>query len=166
MKLRLFVGITAPPQWKRAITEWRRKIEPRFTDSFARWTSEENLHLTLRFFGSVEEADAVAIGKALQKVIAGAQSFSVSAGELGCFPNASRPRIVWLGLKKETDALIKLESNLRAATATLGQAPEERDFHPHLTLARVKEARRQDRDALDELIRKLEELRRSSGKAA
>jgi RNA 2',3'-cyclic 3'-phosphodiesterase len=154
MKLRLFVGVTAPPEWKRAISEWRQKVEPRFSDSFGRWTSEENLHLTLRFFGSVEEGDAIAIGEALQKVVGDVSAFSVSAGELGCFPNASRPRIVWLGLKKDTERLVKFEASVRAATASFGQAPEDRDFHPHLTLARVKEARRPDRDALSELMRK------------
>jgi RNA 2',3'-cyclic 3'-phosphodiesterase len=154
MKLRLFVGITAPAAWKRAISEWRRKIQPRFSDSFGRWTSESNLHLTMRFFGSVDEAEAIGIGEALQKVVGEAKAFSVSAGELGCFPNASRPRIVWLGLKKDTEPLVKLEASVRAATAEFGQAPEDRDFHPHLTLARVKEARRQDRDALRELMGK------------
>lgn len=153
MKLRLFVGITAPPEWKRAITEWRKKVQPRFSDSFGRWTSEANLHLTLRFFGSVDEAEAIGIGEALQRVVAEARAFSVSAGDLGCFPNAARARIVWLGLK-DTEPLVKLEVSVRAATAEFGQAPEDREFHPHLTLARVKEARRPDRDALAELMRK------------
>lgn len=154
MKLRLFVGIAAPPEWKRAFAEWRRKIQPRFSDAFARWTSEENLHLTLRFFGSVEPTDAIAIGEALQKAVSNVPAFSVSAGELGCFPNPSRPGIVWLGFTKDTASLMKLEENMRAETAALGQAPDDRDFHPHLTLARVKEARPQDRAALIELLRK------------
>jgi RNA 2',3'-cyclic 3'-phosphodiesterase len=154
MKLRLFVGITAPPEWKRAITEWRCKIQPQFSDSFARWTSEENLHLTLRFFGSVEEADSIAIGEALQQVVAETGSFSLSPRGLGCFPNAARPRIVWLGFEEDTAPLVALEAKLRAATAAFGRAPEDRDFHPHITLARVKEARSDDRGALSELMKK------------
>jgi 2'-5' RNA ligase len=49
---------------------------------------------------------------------------------------------------------VKLEASVRAATADFGEPPEDREFHPHLTLARVKEARRQDRNALAELMRK------------
>ena len=154
MKLRLFVGIAAPPEWKSSITQWRGKVQSRFSDSLGRWTSEENLHLTLRFFGSVEETDVPEIGEELQKVAAPTKAFAVSAGDLGCFPNASRPRIVWLGLKGSTENLIELERRIRGATKQIGQPPDDREFHPHLTLARVKEVRRHDRDALAELIRK------------
>jgi 2'-5' RNA ligase len=154
MKLRLFAGITAPLEWKAALTEFRKRTQPKFSDSFGKWTVEANLHLTLRFFGSVEESEFSAISNALQKVASETKSFSVSPGPLGCFPNPSRPRIVWLGLRGATESLIDLESRLRAATAHFGQPPENRDFHPHLTLVRVNEARRSDRDLLAELIRK------------
>ena len=154
LKLRLFIGITAPAEWKAALTEFRKRTQPKFTDSFGKWTAEPNLHLTLRFLGSVEESQVTAISNALQKVASETKPFSVSPGPLGCFPNPSRPRIVWLGLKGATETLIELESRLRAATANFGQPPEDRDFHPHLTLVRVNEPRRSDRDFLTELIRK------------
>src|SRR5215213_825459 len=154
MKLRLFVGITAPAEWKTALTDFQKHYQPRFSRSFGKWTAESNLHLTLRFFGSVEESEVVAIGEALQKVAAETDQFIVTPGPLGCFPNASRPRIVWLGLKGETGALIALESRVRAATRQLGQPPEDRPFHPHLTLVRTTEPRRSDRELLAELIHK------------
>jgi 2'-5' RNA ligase len=59
---------------------------------------------------------------------------------------------VWLGLEGETKGLIDLEKRIRTETASFGQAPEDREFHPHLTLARVKEAGRRDRQELSELI--------------
>jgi 2'-5' RNA ligase len=148
MKLRLFLGITAPPEWKAALTEWRRKIQPRFSDSFGHWTAESNLHLTLRFFGSVEETEVLAIAEKLQAVATASARLSVTPGPFGCFPNPLRPRILWLGLKGDTDPLIQLESAIRTATAQFGQPPENRAFHPHLTLARIKEARRHDLDLL------------------
>jgi RNA 2',3'-cyclic 3'-phosphodiesterase len=154
MKLRLFVGITAPVEWKTALTEFRKDYQPRFSDSFGKWTAESNLHLTLRFFGSVEESEVVAIGEALQQVAAETNRFIVTPGLLGCFPNASRVRIVWLGLNGATEAVIALESRVRVATAQFGQTPEDRPFHPHLTLVRTTEPRRSDRDFLAELIRK------------
>lgn len=154
MKLRLFVGITAPHEWKSALAEFRKKVQPRFSDSFGKWTAESNLHLTLRFFGSVEESQLASISNALEKVAAETHAFSLSPGLLGCFPNASRPRIVWLGLNGQTEILINLQSRLRGATAVFGQPPEDRPFHPHLTLARANEPRRSDRDLLAELIRK------------
>ena len=154
MKLRLFLGPTAPEGWKLEIKNWRRGAEKRFGRSFARWTTDENLHLTLRFFGNVDDGEVVGLGKALQKVAAETRVFSVTAGGLGCFPNASRVRIVWLGFEGSTGDLVDLERRVRAGTASFGQAPEDREFHPHLTLARVKEANREDRKALAELIQR------------
>jgi 2'-5' RNA ligase len=61
---------------------------------------------------------------------------------------------MWLGLKGSTENLIDLETRLRSATATFGQPPELRDFHPHLTFVRTNEPRRSDRDLLAELIGK------------
>jgi 2'-5' RNA ligase len=154
MKLRLFIGITAPLEWKFAFTEFRKKFQPRFSDSFGKWTAESNLHLTLRFFGSVEESEVPSIGNALEKVAIETHAFSLTPGPIGCFPNVSRPRIVWLGFKGGTETLVDLESRMRVATATFGRPPEDRPFHPHLTLVRTNEPRRSDRDLLAELISK------------
>ena len=165
MKLRLFVGISAPPEWKTALTDFRKNFQPQFSDSFGKWTAESNLHMTLRFFGSVEESEVVAIGEALQNVAAETKGFIVTPGSLGCFPNALRPRIVWLGLNGATEALIALESRVRAATAKFGQPPEDRPFHPHLTLVRTNEPRRSDRELLAELIRKNRRLMLRRGKS-
>jgi RNA 2',3'-cyclic 3'-phosphodiesterase len=154
MKLRLFIGITAPPEWKAALTEWRRKIQAQFSDSFGRWTAESNLHLTLRFFGSVEETEVLAIAKKVQAIATVSEQLSLTPGPFGCFPSNSRPCILWLGFKGATDGLIQLESDIRSATAQFGQPPEDRPFHPHLTLARLKEPTRRDRDFISELIRK------------
>jgi 2'-5' RNA ligase len=152
MKLRLFVGISAPPEWKRAIVAWRRANESRFSDSFGRWTSETNLHLTLRFFGSIDEREVIAIAGKIQSVAAGVEPFTVAPGLLGCFPNPSRPRILWIGFEGANENLVTLESRLRGATVRFGQAPEERPFHPHLTLARLKAPTRRDRDEITEII--------------
>lgn len=154
MKLRLFVGITAPPEWKAAITEWRLKIQPRFSDSFGRWTAESNLHLTLRFFGAVEENELAALGRGLQEIAASREAFTMAAGILGCFPDASRPRIVWLGFDRPANTVSQIELDLRTKTAHFGQPPEDRDFHPHLTIVRTNEPRRSDRDFLAHLISK------------
>jgi 2'-5' RNA ligase len=154
MKLRLFVGITAPEEWRIALTKWRRKIQPRLSESFGRWTSESNLHLTLRFFGSIEEADVAPLAAKLQEIAPHSSQFTVGPADLGCFPNPTRPRILWLGLSGATEALVKLESEIRAASATFGKPPDNRPFHPHLTLARLKNPTRQDRDAIAELLRR------------
>ena len=154
MKLRLFVGIPAPDEWKSALRLWRAQVQSRFSDSFGKWTPEINLHLTLRFFGAIDESDVTPLVEKLRAVAGGVPEFSVTAGELGCFPNLSRPRILWLGLAGDLLPLTRLESNLRIATAEFGQPPGDRPFHPHLTFARLREPTRQDRNQITELTRK------------
>jgi 2'-5' RNA ligase len=151
MKLRLFVGIPAPDEWRSALRPWRAHIQPRFSDFFGKWTPEINLHLTLRFFGAVEETEVTPLVEKLRAIANGIPEFSVTAGELGCFPNLSRPRILWLGLGGGLAPLTQLESKLRSATAEYGQPPDNRPFHPHLTLARLSEPTRQDRNQIAEL---------------
>jgi 2'-5' RNA ligase len=56
---------------------------------------------------------------------------------LGCFPNARRPRVVWVGLDEPTGALARLREAVEAEVAPLGFPTERRPFSPHLTLGRV-----------------------------
>ncbi|MCZ7666373.1 MAG: RNA 2',3'-cyclic phosphodiesterase [Chloroflexi bacterium] len=59
--------------------------------------------------------------------------------ETGCFPNANRPRVIWLGLAGEIAALAALKANLDERLIPLGWQKEERPFQAHLTVGRVKE---------------------------
>ena len=76
-----------------------RQIQAQFSDSFGRWTAESNLHLTLRFFGSVEETEVLAIAKKVQAIATVSEQLSLTPGPFGCFPSNSRPCILWLGFK-------------------------------------------------------------------
>jgi 2'-5' RNA ligase len=57
---------------------------------------------------------------------------------VGCFPNARRPRVVWIGLQEPTGALARLRDRIENHVAPLGFPTEKRPFRPHLTLGRVQ----------------------------
>ena len=77
----------------------------------------------------------------------------LSTGGLGCFPNPSRPRVVWIGLQNQVKALSALRDDVERLIAPLGYPTEDRLFSPHLTLGRVqRDARRPDVQKLGELI--------------
>ncbi len=76
---------------------------------------------------------------------------------LGCFPSPNRPRIIWAGLGEAPRALAALKRTLDEHLARLGFAEEERDFHPHLTLGRVRQLQAGDRQRLAESLRELRE---------
>ena len=101
-----------------------------------RWTPAANLHLTLRFIGSVERslADRIADRLAGQSL----RSFEIELGELGTFNRGRLARVVWLGLRTGVEALTSLAAEVEAECASAGLEAEKRPFQPHLTLARAR----------------------------
>ena len=96
-----------------------------------RRVSEDNLHITLVFLGSVAEssrlcAEAVADGVA-------ATPFTLSLDQLGYWP---RPRVVWLGTSVIPEELARLESALRQGVTQCGIGVDDRPYAPHMTLLR------------------------------
>jgi 2'-5' RNA ligase len=100
------------------------------------------VHLTLKFLGNVPAEQIASICQALEHAARDMAPFTVGAQSLGCFPNTSRPRILWMGLDDPQQALSSLQQQVEAALQALGFAPETRPFRPHLTLARFQEGRR------------------------
>jgi 2'-5' RNA ligase len=103
----------------------------------------ENVHLTLHFIGPTPEEDVPAIASALERASHGFPPLAVRYEGLGAFPSASRPRVVWAGVVETEGAsrLPALASAVQEALRPLGHGGEERDYHPHVTLARAGSAR-------------------------
>ena len=121
---RLFVAVWPPAEVLDLIEALPRPERPG-----VRWTRRDQWHVTLRFLGSVEEAEPVA--EAL-----GARLAEVAPPEavLG-------PAVVRLGrgvVCVDVGGLEAVAAAVWGATAGFGQPPDDRPFHGHLTLARVK----------------------------
>lgn len=102
------------------------------------WVRPENIHLTLKFLGNVKKTDIEKIGSEMVAVADGCRPFSLAAKGLGVFPGIKRPRVVWLGLKGDTPALIDLQKMLEDRLDGIGFPKENKAFRAHLTLARIK----------------------------
>jgi 2'-5' RNA ligase len=97
----------------------------------------DNLHVTLKFLGETD-VDLIREVRALMERAAQSRtSCDVSVTELGVFPQAERPSVVWAGLRG-ADVLASLAAELEAGLEPYGFPRENRPFVPHLTLARVK----------------------------
>ena len=106
-----------------------------------RWARPESVHLTLKFLGDVPADTLPAIHQALRQAAEGLAPFSVVAQGLGCFPNATRPRVLWMGLDDPRRELLQLQRHIESTLAALEVSVEERPFRPHLTLARTRGTR-------------------------
>lgn len=96
-----------------------------------------NWHLTLRFLGTTDQV-------AYERVLAAMSEadpdgpFSVGFGGLGAFPRPVRATVLWLAVEEGAERLGDLAAVAEAAAQEAGFAPEERPFHPHLTLSRIR----------------------------
>ena len=102
------------------------------------WVRPESIHLTLKFLGYVEPSVVSQLLSALEPIGEKHAPFSVDVQGLGVFPQVKHPRIFWVGLTGNTQALQDLVFEIEAALEPLGFPPEEKAYHPHLTLARIK----------------------------
>jgi RNA 2',3'-cyclic 3'-phosphodiesterase len=101
-----------------------------------RWTTVQNIHLTLKFLGDVSPANMDHLKKMLQAQVSQQPRFSFQVSGIGAFPNLRRPRVIWAGViaPLKLDTLARL---VEVETTRLGYPLEERPFSPHLTLGRV-----------------------------
>jgi 2'-5' RNA ligase len=140
---RLFVALEPPEAVRRRITATAEKIR-RTAGAAAgevRWVPDENVHLTIQFLGAVPEERVEAVGQALAAAAAAGRPLLFEVKGAGGFPNSRRPRVVWLGLSGEVDALAALAAELGKRLAPLGFPPESRPFAAHLTLGRARDGR-------------------------
>jgi len=103
----------------------------------------ENIHVTMKFLGDVPDDKIGAVADALRVAVGGAQPFDIAVRGIGVFPNLRYMRVIWADVVDGQDAVIAIQRNIDRELQKLG-FPPERDFVPHLTLARVKTAKRKE----------------------
>ncbi len=135
--MRTFIAIDLPEEIRGELARWQRTLAPICPD--ARWARPEGIHLTLKFLGEIS-ADQVSQVTNSLKGFGPIEAFKVEVRGFGFFPDAKRPRVLWAGVTAP-DALAALATRVEEAMEKLGFAREQRDFNPHLTLARFKEPR-------------------------
>lgn len=101
----------------------------------------ENLHITLRFIGEVHETIVNEIINRLKTVKYG--KFKMRLKGLGAFPSTNNPRVVWIGVEEGSKELKELHEIVEKLIGKFG-VKDEREFTPHLTLARIKSGRNID----------------------
>lgn len=104
----------------------------------ASWEREEKLHLTLKFLGEIGLPKLEAVKRATMRAAESVEQFKVSLQDTGAFPARGNPRVLWLGLQDDTGRLAQLQGQLEAECARESFPREERAFHPHLTIARIR----------------------------
>jgi 2'-5' RNA ligase len=143
--LRAFVAVPLPDAIRDALGDLQGDLDRRLPQGAVRWTKPQGIHLTLKFLGETPVSRLAAAETALAVIARNAPAFSCAIGPVGCFPNFSRPRVVYVGVVEPSGRLSRLHGAIEEALGRISFPPEARRFTPHLTLGRVN--RRASRDA-------------------
>lgn len=142
-EVRSFIALPSSDELRSALAETVRRLSESRAD--VRWERDDKFHVTLKFLGNVEMAKLEELAAALAAEIGSVGELDLVYEGLGAFPSRERPRIVWAGVR-EHERLCALQATIEAICTRLGAGtPEDRPFHPHITLGRVKSDRGCDR---------------------
>ena len=150
--VRAFVAIEPGEAARAALEALRDRLAAAAPRRAVRWVRPGQCHLTLRFLGNVPPDRMPELERRLTEAAAESAAFSLGLADPGAFPTAATPRVLWVGLRGDLEALTALARRVDAAAADLGDHREDREFHPHLTLGRVADRDARVARALSELL--------------
>jgi RNA 2',3'-cyclic 3'-phosphodiesterase len=130
--MRLFIGIPLAAATADAVVSVTNRLRAKISPDHLRWSAPESWHITLQFLGSARPEQYECITARLREVHH--TPFAVQLGNLGTFGRAG---ILYADVHV-TPELIALQQAVLASTAPCDFTPEDRPYHPHITLARRK----------------------------
>lgn len=137
--IRTFLAIELPKPILKKIEEVQGDLRSAHAD--VRWVNPEKIHLTLKFFGNIEESRIDLILKSIEEPIRNTLPFSLKVRGVGAFPDLKNPRVVWMGLVDGKGVVGAFQKQIESQSGKIGFQSEDRPFHPHLTLGRMKSSR-------------------------
>ncbi|MDP1544413.1 MAG: RNA 2',3'-cyclic phosphodiesterase [Anaerolineales bacterium] len=136
--LRTFIAIDLPAPIQASIEKQTARLRQTLGGEFIRWVSVQNMHLTLKFIGTIAASHVDFLKQLLTRTADMHPQFDLQIGGIGSFPTSKRVRVLWAGIHAPAD-LASLQRNIEDGTTRLGYEREERPYSPHLTLGRVRQ---------------------------
>ena len=150
--LRLFFAVPVADDLRPVLTQVQARLKT--TGAKVGWVKSGNLHFTLKFLGDTPEEQVSQLAEVARQVATAIPVHQIKMCGAGGFPNARRPRVVWVGCTDGREQFAQLGQQLDEALVQAGLAePEKRSFTPHLTLGRVR-----SRHGLEDLAAAMREL--------
>jgi 2'-5' RNA ligase len=142
--MRTFIAIEIPGPLRQNLDRSMEVLRSELKDGLIRWVRTKSMHLTLKFLGEIEQVQVRTVQQVLDEVAVKFSSFTLEISGFGCFPNFSRPRVFWAGFEPASSELLRLEAEVASRMEGIGFERERREFHPHLTLGRVRKGMSRD----------------------
>ncbi len=136
MTIRTFVAIEIDKEIKDRILEFLNQLKK--VDADVKWVASENIHITLKFIGYIDEKILPALNKTINDITSCLRSFSIKIEDVGVFPTLKKPRIIFVCARDKENNLLKLYEELENRLEVLGIKRESRKYVGHITLGRIK----------------------------
>jgi 2'-5' RNA ligase len=136
---RIFTAIDISDEARAKAANYINGLRDEFSQIRVGWERAEKLHLTMKFLGDIDELQLENLIRAVGNTTKQISDFRLQISGTGVFPSSRKARILWLGLKDDAGELQKLNEILEAECEQIGFAREQRNFKPHLTIARLRE---------------------------
>lgn len=135
--IRAFIAIQLPSEIQESLELILHNSQPGL-QGLVRWVPVRNIHITLKFLGNVPHEKLADLETALGDIAGNFPPFAIEAKNLGAFPTIQRAKVIWVGIEPN-EALHHLYLAMEEVMNHLGFPKEDRQFSPHLTLARVND---------------------------
>jgi 2'-5' RNA ligase len=135
---RVFCAIDLPQNVRDQLLAHIKRLREAAPHAQASWSGAERIHLTLKFFGEIEQGQSEMLSAAASRATHQCSPFQIGLGGPGIFPPRGTPRVLWIGVNDLSGQLTDLQQQFENECAIEGFPKEERAFRPHLTLARIR----------------------------
>ncbi len=152
--IRSFIAIPLAPEVRGSTVRLIGRLSQQ--DDGIKWVPTDNLHLTLKFLGEVDNTEIPEVCHVIENVASEFEPFELVFSGTGGFPEIDRPKILYAGVNDESGSLCRLVSQLETELAELRFKREPRDYRPHLTLGRTRSGSRR---ASEEVVQRLKAQR-------
>lgn len=140
---RIFIGISLPNEIKEKIENIKKTFRQSMIN--AKWVEKENMHITLKFLGEIPEEKVANIAKIIAKTSKFFKPIILEIEGIGAFPNMKKPSVLWIGISKGNEEIIKYQNLLETNLVDLGFPKDTKSYHSHITIARIKNHKNVDK---------------------
>lgn len=139
--IRTFIAVDLPEEVKEGLKEIIEKYRGL---NGANWIKAEGAHITIKFIGEIGRDVVEGLAFEVENIVKGINPFNVRLEGMGVFPSISKPRVLWVGVRDEKFQLRNLHHMIDEEVRKVGIKREEKNYLPHLTIARMKGTEEKD----------------------
>ncbi len=133
---RTFLAVELDEHIVHGLVQAQRSLQD--VEADVRWVERENLHLTVKFLGNVRDEEILRICDVTEAIVGEIDPFDFSVDGLTSAPPLGQMRMIWARITEPSGSLQTMYEMIEDAFSGMGFKRENRLFHPHMTLGRVK----------------------------